>query len=140
MITNPAGRLADLRSCSNPAGRLADSIPLKKLQNPLKVEDDEKRHLENGDSDSHQHSYGYRHLARRIELHVNHVNNVIYYRSTLIIYRWGGLFFHSLFIFSFTFYFPFIHEKRKMRESRKKIIRYLLVFPFFITFALNLKT
>ena len=31
MITNPAGRLADLRSCSNPAGRLADSIPLKKL-------------------------------------------------------------------------------------------------------------
>ena len=30
-----------------------------------------KRNLENGDSDSHQHPDGYRHLARRNELHVS---------------------------------------------------------------------
>ena len=39
-------------------------LPIKK------VEDDEKRNLENGDSDSHQHPDGHRHLARRNELHV----------------------------------------------------------------------
>ena len=37
---------------------------------PKKLKDDEKRNLENGDSDSHQHPDGYRHLARRNELHV----------------------------------------------------------------------
>ena len=47
-------------------------LPIKK------VEDDEKRNLENGDSDSHQHPDGHRHLARRNELHVG------YYRSTLL--------------------------------------------------------
>ena len=40
-------------------------LPIKK------VEDDEKRNLENGDSDSHQHPDGHRHLARRYELHVS---------------------------------------------------------------------
>ena len=47
-------------------------LPIKK------VEDDEKRNLENGDSDSHQHPDGHRHLARRNEQHVG------YYRSTLL--------------------------------------------------------
>lgn len=34
----------------------------------------------------------------------------------------------------------FSFRKEKIAEKQKKIIRYLLVFPFFITFALNLKT
>ena len=37
---------------------------------PKKLKDDEKGNLENGDSDSHQHPDGHRHLARRNELHV----------------------------------------------------------------------
>ena len=48
------------------------STPSPPIVEPIKnVEDDEKGNLENGDSDSHQHPDGHRHLARRNELHVS---------------------------------------------------------------------